>query len=244
LENFISILNQVGLSEKEARVYLAMLESSDTSASNIARISRVKRTTVYSIIELLENRGLVRRELRGIKDVLIAESPEKLEKLIAEKKAALGQILPALKDLESNKENGGLIKIHFGIDALKLLYLEMIELVKPGDDYYILSNIDKWSRQAPDFFSSFVSKRGRLNIKVKHILVDTEFARLRSNKGRKPNEQFKFLPQGSDISTNLVVTPQRILTQHFAPNAMALTIDNKAIIQTHLEMFRVMWNAL
>ena len=243
--HFVNVLEQAGLSEKEAKVYLALLETSNSSASNIARLSGIKRSTVYSVIESLKIRGLVRQELRGIKDVLVAESPEKLATLISEKKAALDNILPNLLDLESNKEKGGLIKIHFGIEALKLLYIEMIDLVKPGDDYFILTNHDKWFKQAPDFFPSFIKKRSRLRINVKLILVDTKESRIRATKGKNANEEFKFLPPGTtDISTNLVVTPQRILTQHISANTIALTIDNKALIQTHLEMFRIMWKTL
>ena len=46
-------LTQLGLSEKEADVYLAALELGMAPASVIAKKSRIKRTTVHEILKRL-----------------------------------------------------------------------------------------------------------------------------------------------------------------------------------------------
>jgi sugar-specific transcriptional regulator TrmB len=59
--DIISILEQNGLSEKEAKVYLAMLELKDALPSTISRKTGVKRPTTYVILEALAARGLASR---------------------------------------------------------------------------------------------------------------------------------------------------------------------------------------
>ena len=51
------ILTNLGLSPNEAKIYLATLESGQTSAQRIAQKAQIKRTTTYSVLE-----GLVKKD--------------------------------------------------------------------------------------------------------------------------------------------------------------------------------------
>ena len=55
--NYIQ-LQDAGLSETEAKIYLAALELGQTSVSRIARKSGIKRTTIYLSLENLMEKGL------------------------------------------------------------------------------------------------------------------------------------------------------------------------------------------
>jgi sugar-specific transcriptional regulator TrmB len=49
-------LQEYGLSEKEAKVYLTILELGTNIASTIARRSEIKRVTVYTILDDLKKK--------------------------------------------------------------------------------------------------------------------------------------------------------------------------------------------
>lgn len=67
-------LKKLGLSEKEALVYLNSLRMGNISVSQIAKNSDITRPTAYRILESLEKRGLV-----VLKDGLVwANSPDEL----------------------------------------------------------------------------------------------------------------------------------------------------------------------
>jgi len=53
------VLQEVGLSEKEASIYLALLRLKEALPSSIAQAAMVKRPTTYLVLEQLEERGLV-----------------------------------------------------------------------------------------------------------------------------------------------------------------------------------------
>ncbi len=57
--NLQKTLQSNGLSEKEAQVYLTLLELNEASPGVIARRSTLKRPTVYVILESLKEKGLV-----------------------------------------------------------------------------------------------------------------------------------------------------------------------------------------
>jgi len=52
-------LEKIGLSKKEAKVYLACLELSEATIGQISKKSGVKRTTVYDIVESLKEKSLI-----------------------------------------------------------------------------------------------------------------------------------------------------------------------------------------
>ena len=52
-------LQELGLSEKEARVYLALFELGPSVVSGLAKKAGINRSTTYVILETLAKRGLV-----------------------------------------------------------------------------------------------------------------------------------------------------------------------------------------
>jgi sugar-specific transcriptional regulator TrmB len=54
----LKTLKQIGLKEKEIKVYLIVLEKGSLSAQAIAAEAGIKRTTVYLVLERLKKIGL------------------------------------------------------------------------------------------------------------------------------------------------------------------------------------------
>lgn len=73
-----------GLSEKEARVYLALLESGSATVQELASRSGVNRTTTYLAIESLKERGLISCYEDDGRSMHVAESPKRLSDLVDE----------------------------------------------------------------------------------------------------------------------------------------------------------------
>ena len=65
-------LKNLGLSEKEARVYLTVLEYKKITPSDVARITEINRTTVYSVAKELIKMGMIVEDRGGISRRLMA----------------------------------------------------------------------------------------------------------------------------------------------------------------------------
>ena len=86
-----SRLLELGLTDKEAGVYLAMLELGPASVQEIARKSGVNRSTSYLTIEALKERGLASSSTRGKKMLFTAESPSRLAAVLNREREMLEQ---------------------------------------------------------------------------------------------------------------------------------------------------------
>ena len=73
-----SILTNFGLTDKQAKVYLALLELSSALPSTISRKSGLKRPTVYVILEQLQEKGLVGHLKKGNSLFFTAVDPKAL----------------------------------------------------------------------------------------------------------------------------------------------------------------------
>jgi sugar-specific transcriptional regulator TrmB len=98
-------LMSIGLSDKEARVYLATLELGPSSVQEIAKKSMVKRATTYVAIESLIDRGLISSFQKGKKRFFSATDPEQLLSVLSEQKKQIeereGVVKSIMKDLQA-----------------------------------------------------------------------------------------------------------------------------------------------
>ena len=94
-----SLLQRVGLSRVEAKIYLSLLKSGPTSIRQLATATKVNRGTVYESIKSLVTIGLVSVKVVGSRSKYSAESPEKIQQLITEKQGQLKSIERDAKSL-------------------------------------------------------------------------------------------------------------------------------------------------
>src|SRR4051812_34988946 len=100
---FLQSLNNLGLSDHEARVYFASLFLGASTVQKIANAAEIKRTTVYSVVQSLQSKGLMMIEIKGLKKMYTAENPEKLETLLEHRREQFKNLLPEFSALYNLK---------------------------------------------------------------------------------------------------------------------------------------------
>ena len=96
---FQKYLEDIGLSDKEVSVYLALLAVLNASVLDLAKKTKIKRPTVYVVLDSLLKKGLVSETTIGKKTYYYAEPPERLETFIEKQKLALEESHKTLKDI-------------------------------------------------------------------------------------------------------------------------------------------------
>ncbi len=96
LEKF---LEEIGLTDKEAKVYLALIEVDDDSVLSLARRTSINRTTIYPVLQTLIRKGLVSETQRGVKTHYRAEPPERLESVLERRKIEIDEQVKRLAEV-------------------------------------------------------------------------------------------------------------------------------------------------
>jgi sugar-specific transcriptional regulator TrmB len=244
--HYIEILKEIGLTEHESSVYFTMVSLGPCPVLKIARASEVKRTTIYSVIDSLKEKGLVRVELKGFKSLFVAESPEKLENILEQRKNKLKNHLKDFMEIYNKGGGETLIKIYEGMEGIRPVYNSLLSDIKPGEDYLIIAGMEKAYALDKEFYDDLRERRSKMPIKIRMLVTDPENEE--SQKALKYQQNFnmqvKLLPPETKLTTNMVITPQRLLIHQLGQPVMAIVIENKSTIKMHQELFEVMWNSI
>lgn len=129
-------LQEFGFSDKEAKVYLALVEIGSAVASDIARKAGINRSTTYVILDSLAERGLIKTtDRRGVK-IYNAAPPEQLIQYLkgmAKRYTTLAdtakELIPELKSSQSQRENAApapKVQVFQGSEGIKTVYEETL----------------------------------------------------------------------------------------------------------------------
>ena len=147
MDELIQELIHLGLSEKEAAVYLASLELGPAAVQDIAHKAKVNRATTYVMIEALTSRGLISTFVKGKKRYFVPETPERLlsivrlqRKELEEKEGELAKALPmllALFNVEGAKPQIRYLEGPEGLETVREIFLslsgESVQIVPYSD---------------------------------------------------------------------------------------------------------------
>jgi len=92
-------LQEIGLNEKEAKVYVASLGLGQGSAAEIAKKAGINRATAYFVLESLMKIGLVSASNEEKTQLFVPEDPAQLENILEKQKQEIEQRRSKLKDL-------------------------------------------------------------------------------------------------------------------------------------------------
>lgn len=130
----INELKKIGLSDKEAKVYLATLELGQASVQEIAKKASVNRPTTYVVLDSLINKGLCSTYADKQKKIrYVAESPEMIisilelqKKEVEEKQKMITELMPELHAIYNQQENKPVVRFFEGKDGLRTMIQEQM----------------------------------------------------------------------------------------------------------------------
>ncbi len=121
-------LQKLGLSQKEARLYLVALENGPATIAKLAQKSGLKRGTIYEFLTEMLEKGLLEVSISGKRKLYASVQPQKLKKIIDRQKEILDNLIPDLSMLTSTSPAKPKIKFYEGKEGLVAAYYEMLDL--------------------------------------------------------------------------------------------------------------------
>lgn len=243
-DRMIGSLEKLGLHCLEAKLYVVLLSSDSLTISEAARAAGIKRTTTYSVVDALARRGLVAYETRGSRRRVRALSPEQINEMIEQQRQTSATLVPELLSIFRERSESVAIRTYEGLSAIKRVYEELLPVLRKDDDYLVIGNQAQWLSLDQDYFHDFTVRRGKLPIRIRMILVDSEVAKKIQCVQHLYNEEIRLLPSGVSFHTNFVIVPNRVVIHELHPPGNALVIDNKGVVKTLSELFNLLWETL
>ncbi len=241
MEN-IEVLEKIGLSDKEASVYMALLELGTASVMSIAHKAGLKRPGTYLILDELEKRGLVSQVPQNKKALYVAEAPEKLFSDLQKKQELLKRFLPNLEALHNQKKEKPRVQWFQGKEGV----LEVYEKIFAHGEVSFFATLGDLDRVLPSITKEVSSRAKAHKLKVREILTGTE-ADKDYAKNIIPDEyyQLRFTQPGMQFFTDNAIFGESVAFFSFNVQLFAVVITSREITGSLKSLYDMAWqNAL
>lgn len=234
-------MHKLGLTTKQSRVYLALLNLGDGSVADIAKESKLPRTTLYTIIQELEQLSLVLRSLSGKKTRFVPQSPQEFLKSFrnhVEEFASATEELRAVSRLSAHIPRISFFKGPEGFrKTWDVVFKSSIK------EYCILTD----PREMLGFVSEsyithhLVQEKKRRALKSRQLIASSEYAKRIVAKDAQENRVSKILPHIYPVPVTIIIFGKRVAFISPRDENTILLIESEAFAKTHQSIFDSLW---
>lgn len=237
-----ALLRNLGLSEREGKIYLALLEHGPATIAGIARTSGLHRPAIYHVLPELEERGLITVSPKGKQRRYVAESPEKLATVVQSLSTSLAAALPDLQRAYTLSRTRSIVKFLEGRKGLQIVYEDLVRSCKRGDTYYRYGSrksTTNWRQYVP---RGYLAERDGKQLQ-RFVITSTKQDRAAD---REMNRAVKVVPPTHNLFQYDIV--QLIYANKVAfmdyNTETALIIENAALAEFQKNMFKLLYEKL
>lgn len=251
MSNLLKTLQEAGLAEKEARVYLAMLQLEGASTPwDISRQSGINRATVYVVLESLKKKGLAGTSPSADKKArYFPSSPDSLlhsvagrVKREADVKENLEQILPELKALHKDTRHRPKVRVYEGLEGAKEVF--RMALDKGVTHLETCADAGKMFGFFKDEFIKLNNERVKKGIKMRAINPGSKVniqLKIHEKKGKSKNDQISLIPENKfRFPVNIAMCGDKVLAISMR-GEFGISIENKEITESVRNIFNLAW---
>ncbi|MCB9798699.1 hypothetical protein H6758_03160 [Candidatus Nomurabacteria bacterium] len=246
MKTLIKKLEELDFSDKEARVYLALLELGYASPAQIATKAGIKRTTVYNVLPELLKRGFISKTFVKGKKVFWVEDVRKLKFVIDERQQKFEHLFPQLEALHSVLPSKPKFRYYEGENGMKQLHMYALEKTIPGDTIYEYLGTVDFKRLFPEEFYDFYPKeRTRRKISARIIAPDIPETRDIVQKDKRTLRETRLAPRDQLLfSGDMQLYRNHVALISYKENFMGVVIESKEIYEMQKCVFELLWNTL
>jgi len=232
-------LQEIGLNEKEAKIYIALLELGKSTAQDISKKSGVNRATTYFILENLMKKGLASAENQDKKQMFLPEDPSQITAIIDQQKAELdrkkerlGSLVRQLETINATKIDRPIVKYYLGKEGIMKMARASFSYKKGVKMHLVYSKDELSSYLTKEELSALLNKRmsAKIDMEELYSVNDPNWEPSESNECVQEKE----FPFPADIA----IYDDRIRIASFK-EGVGIVIYNKTIAETLRSIFKL-----
>ncbi len=242
------VLEKLGLSPGEAKVYRALLLLGRSTVGPIGRESSVSHSKIYEILQKLISKGLASQVFYGKQRAYQAAPPTILNDLIEKKerelqieKQEVARIIPQL--LEKHSFETRMVELFEGFNGLKSIREELMSSMKSGEEMLVLGAPrlanELWERWLLDFHARR-EKRG-VGVRIIYNYGNQDYGEKRK---RFKRTKLRYLPRDFATPTWFDIFNDKVLivVVPAGEKPYAMLVRSASVADSVRNYFNLLWN--
>lgn len=236
----MNILEEIGLTKKEAEIYQLLLRLGEVPISTIQKETGSHPQVIYRTIESLSEKGLVMESVKRHRKYVSAEHPKKLEKIETDR---LQRLQKALPELITNFKPSKKAKVRTlkGDESIRAIRSQAIDSLKRNQTLYILGGSgDRFYEALGERYEDIEKKRVKKKIHKKLIAFESERKKLMKDKYRELSE-FRYLPEDFPVGSSTNIFGDTVALFVWAPEPITIVIESSDVAKSYIQYFNQFW---
>jgi len=238
----IEKLKQIGLNEKESRVYAVLIQAGDSLVSEISQKTGINRSLLYSVLSDLANKGIVTYIIKNNVRYYRAAEPNKILSMLKEKEKAFESILPDLMELHKPRTKRPIIEILEGKEGIKTILNDVLKIKQQWSAFDVPG-------KGPEILGpavhAFEKERQKEKIMLNVICVKTEDGIKRGKEfSQMKFTKVRYAPRPYESPASNWVYGDRIaILFWYTEFPFAVRIIDKSLAESYKNHFKILWGS-
>jgi sugar-specific transcriptional regulator TrmB len=242
-------LATLGCDDKEIRLFLASYAHGAASLSDLAKTSRLQRSTAYVVIKSLLERGLIVEDYKSYGKSFSAVEPETLIRMVTAKQRQIGrqrlnleEHLGELQALHGTSEIRPRVRTYQGLSGLLSVWRDILSAE---------TEILLWSNQATEskVFSTahhdqFISERVASGKPIRVLAVNNGEGRTLQKEDAEYLRETHLLPEGIDFTAETYIYDHKVALLDDNHDIIGIITESQPVAAAHRAMFETAWSQL
>jgi predicted transcriptional regulator len=240
---FLDPLASAGLTEAEAKVYLALLQSGPSPAGPIVKKSGLHRATTYQALQRLLEKGLASSIIVGKKRHFSAAAPQRLLDSLREREESVAQSISALSRLASSSRSKQEIVVYSGARGIRTVLDAMLEELGSGGQYCDFGVSGLFMDVMGPYWHLFQKRKQKQRIRSR-VIFDENVKHGKPGLLQGYFGQCRFHPKkNSSLTDTMIYKDTVVLLIWTAAPPIAIVIKNEDNAKSYRNQFELMWKS-
>ncbi len=234
----IKILMNLGLTDKESKVYLACTEVGTGVVSKIAQAAGINRVTTYDILNKLKQKGLVGYYTKQKIKYFTSTKPEVLLEEFEIRTNSLRSALPKFKRL-TGETNHPRIRYFEGLEGIKAIYADTLTA---KTEILNFSNSEEIRKQWKNYDQEYVEKRAQKKIFLRGLCPDDKAGELVHSEDQKYHREMRLIDSDHFNFTNEInIYDDKVAIISYKDELIGMIIESSEIATSQRAIFDMCW---
>lgn len=243
------ILREIGLTEGESKVYLALLKIGLTTIGPLTDQAKVSRSKIYHILNRLIEKGIVSYITKEKTKYFQAENPTKIKEYINKKekefekqKREFEKILPALILQKQNEKTKSEVQVYKGFNGIQTILDHVYSTLKKGETFYDVGIPSFQEEKYHEYWKKEDHpRRIKLGINCKMLFSLGTPENVLKNRNKYKGCEARYMPIELETPAWILTYKDVAVIILQGDEPIAIEITNKQIAKSFKEYFDAFW---
>jgi sugar-specific transcriptional regulator TrmB len=240
-------LSDLGFTDGEEKVYIALLKIGASTTGPIAKEANVSRSKLYEILEKLIKKAVVSHFKKNNTSHYSALPPKRILEYLKEREVNMEKqrtefekIIPTLEFLGKGKALNQEAQVYDGMDGIKNVRELALNNMKPGKTMYYFGNPASGHQNVLGYWDDWNKRRiaKKINAQIIYNRDAREYGERRKKLG---HTKVKYLPKNGPTDAWVEIYGDTIAIVMKKDSPMSIVINNRNVAESFKTYFDILW---